>query len=139
MICPSNPLISIDPILAVPGMRDALRQAGAPIIAVSPIIQGRAIKGPTAKMLSELGFGATAAVGHRYAGLIDGFVVEEADADDVRSAGFAFAVQAAKTIMTSIEDREALARVVLEVADRVRGSSAIADARGTRNPESAGA
>ena len=55
VVCPSNPFISIDPILAVPGMRAAIRAAGAPVIGVSPIIGGRAVKGPTAKMMRELG------------------------------------------------------------------------------------
>ena len=55
MICPSNPFISIDPILALPGMRAALAACRAPVVAVSPIIGGRAVKGPTAKMMAELG------------------------------------------------------------------------------------
>ena len=55
VICPSNPFISIEPILAVPGMRAALAGCGAPVVAVSPIVGGRAVKGPTAKMMQELG------------------------------------------------------------------------------------
>ena len=55
VICPSNPFISIEPILAVPGVREALAGCGAPVVAVSPIIGGRAVKGPTAKMMAELG------------------------------------------------------------------------------------
>ena len=58
IICPSNPWLSVDPILAVPGMREALRASGAPIIAVSPIIGGKAVKGPTAKIMAELGLDA---------------------------------------------------------------------------------
>ena len=60
-ICPSNPFISIDPILAVPGVRDALRACRAPVVAVSPIIGGQAVKGPTAKMMAELGLPVDAA------------------------------------------------------------------------------
>ncbi len=55
VICPSNPFISIEPILAVPGMREAIAACAAPVVAVSPIIGGRAVKGPTAKMMAELG------------------------------------------------------------------------------------
>ncbi len=121
VICPSNPLISIDPILAVPGMREALRRARAPIVAVSPIIAGRAVKGPTAKMLDELGFGATAtAVGAHYRGLIDAFIVETEDQAAVVGAGFPFSVHGAKTMMTTLADREALARTVLEVGAAAR-------------------
>ena len=61
VICPSNPFISIEPILAVPGMRDALAGCGAPVVAVSPIVGGRAVKGPTAKMMQELGLPSSAA------------------------------------------------------------------------------
>ena len=55
IICPSNPWLSVDPILAVPGLREALEASGAPVIAVSPIIAGKAVKGPTAKIMAELG------------------------------------------------------------------------------------
>ena len=58
IICPSNPWLSVDPILAVPGLREALRASGAPIIAVSPIVGGKAVKGPTAKIMAELGIAA---------------------------------------------------------------------------------
>ena len=68
VICPSNPFISIDPILAVRGMREAMRPAAAPVVAVSPIIGGRAVKGPTAKMMAELGLPVSAtAVARHYA------------------------------------------------------------------------
>src|SRR4030095_8821967 len=86
IICPSNPFISVEPILAIPGMRDAIRASGAPIVAVSPIIGGQAVKGPTAKMMRELGLEASAAaVAARYGDLLDGFIVDHADADAVGS------------------------------------------------------
>ena len=70
IICPSNPYISIDPILAVPGVRAALTACRAPVIAVSPIIGGQAVKGPTAKMMAELGIApGAAAIAQHYAGL----------------------------------------------------------------------
>ena len=119
VICPSNPFISIEPILAVPGIRDAIRASGAPVVAVSPIIGGKAVKGPTAKMMAELGMEATAlGVAQRYGNMISGYVVEHEDAASV--AGIAARVTAAKTLMLSLEDRETLARVVLEAADALR-------------------
>src|SRR5262249_55967509 len=60
VICPSNPFISIEPILAVPGLRQAIAGCGAPVVAVSPIVGGRAIKGPTAKMMQEIGLAVSA-------------------------------------------------------------------------------
>ena len=81
MICPSNPFISIEPILAVPGMRAALAGCGAPVVAVSPIVGGRAVKGPTAKMMQELGLAvSSASAAARYGDLLDGYVVDAADA-----------------------------------------------------------
>ena len=111
VICPSNPLISIDPILAVPGMRHALAEAAAPVIAVSPIIAGRAVKGPTAKMMAELGIDVTAAaVARRYADLIDAFVAEPEDAKALADDAGGYAVHAAKTLMTSLEDPRRVGR-----------------------------
>src|SRR5579863_628107 len=84
VVCPSNPLISIDPILAVPGVREALRAAPAPVVAVSPLIGGKAVKGPTAKMMAELGLPVTAAaVAAHYRDILDVYVADEADAAEV--------------------------------------------------------
>ena len=116
VICPSNPFISVEPILALPGVRAALKACAAPVSAVSPIIAGRAVKGPTAKMMAELGLDVSAAgVAARYGDLLDGYVVDHADAASVPGA------TAARTLMTTIEDRENLARVVLDLADIARG------------------
>lgn len=123
VICPSNPFISIDPILSVPGLRDAIAASAAPVVAVSPIVGGRAIKGPTAKMMRELGLETdAAAVARHYRGLIDGFILDQrdaADADRVRALGIDAAVT--NTVMTSLEDRKALARFALDVARRLAG------------------
>jgi LPPG:FO 2-phospho-L-lactate transferase len=117
VICPSNPFISIDPILSLPGVREALRACSAPVIAVSPIIGGKAIKGPTAKMMAELGLPVEApAVARYYGDIIDLYVADEIDAGAVGDLGVP--VTFARTLMVSLEDREALARVVLEAADR---------------------
>ena len=115
VVCPSNPFVSVEPILAVPGLVTALRATGAPIVAVSPLIGGKAVKGPTAKMMAELGFDLdAAAVAARYAGFIDGFVLDAADA---RLAGqIAVPTIAVPTLMTTLEDRVALARHTLAFA-----------------------
>ncbi|MBR0801078.1 2-phospho-L-lactate transferase [Bradyrhizobium jicamae] len=116
IICPSNPFISIEPILAIPGMRDAIRASGVPVVAVSPIIGGKAVKGPTAKMMRELGLEVSAAgVAARYGDLLDGYVVDHADADGVGKIGAQ--VTLASTLMTTLHDRETLARATLEAAD----------------------
>ena len=78
VIGPSNPVISISPILALPGMRDALRAADAPVVAVSPIVGGEVLKGPTAAFMAAWGLGAdTAGVAKAYEGLLDGLVTDE--------------------------------------------------------------
>ena len=121
VICPSNPYISIDPILAVPGVRGALAACRAPVIAVSPIIGRHAIKGPTAKMMAERGVPpSAAAVADHYAGLIDGFVLDEADrtqAAEIAARGIA--VEAAVTLMSGRAEKRALARAVLAFAARI--------------------
>ncbi|HVC58960.1 MAG TPA: 2-phospho-L-lactate transferase [Acetobacteraceae bacterium] len=119
VICPSNPFISVEPILAVPGVRDALAHCAAPVIAVSPIIAGRAVKGPTAKMMTELGLDPTAGtVAQRYSDLLDGYVIDHADMAEVVSIDAR--VTLAQTLMTTIEDRELLARTVLDAAAVLR-------------------
>ena len=119
VICPSNPFISIDPILAVPGVRAALRDCHAPVVAVSPIIGGKAVKGPTAKMMAELGLPVdAAAVARHYRDFLAVYVADEADASAV--SGLDVPVVLARTLMVSLDDREALARAVLAAADRVR-------------------
>jgi LPPG:FO 2-phospho-L-lactate transferase len=117
VICPSNPFISIDPILALPGVREALRGCAAPVVAVSPIIGGRAVKGPTAKMMAELGLPVdAAAVARHYGDILDLYIADESDAGDVLDLGIP--VVFARTLMVSLEDREALAQTVLEAAGR---------------------
>ncbi len=115
VICPSNPFISIDPILSLPGVRQALRDCPAPVIAVSPIIGGRAVKGPTAKMMAELGLPIdAAAVARRYGDILDHYVIDEADRSAAADLDVPFT--ATRTLMETLADREALARVVLGLA-----------------------
>ena len=118
VICPSNPFISIDPILAVPGVRIALRECRAPVVAVSPIVAGQAVKGPTAKMMAELGLPVDAATPARhYRDFLDVYVADEADAPAL--AGLDLPVVLTRTLMQSLADREELARTVLAAAERV--------------------
>jgi LPPG:FO 2-phospho-L-lactate transferase len=123
VICPSNPFLSIEPILAVPDLREAIARAAAPVVAVSPIIGGRAVKGPTAKMMSELGLEVSAAaVARRYRDLLDAYVLDGADAAEARKLGIP--VTLAHTLMTTLADRENLARDVLASADALAKATA---------------
>lgn len=129
VLCPSNPYLSIDPVLAVPGMRAALRAARVPIVAVSPLIGGRAVKGPTAKIMQELGsdVGSVAVLRH-YAGLIDGLLLDRGDAEDAatREAAAASGVVlgAERTLMRSSTDRRRVAEAALALADALRSAAA---------------
>lgn len=122
VITPSNPFVSIGPILALPGVRAALEASAAPVIAVSPIVGGKAIKGPAAKMFGELGVPASAqAVAARYDGLLDGFVIDHADQGAAAAIGESGPqVLVTKTVMNDLADRENLAREVLTLAAAIR-------------------
>src|SRR4051794_33319132 len=121
VIAPSNPIVSVGPILAVPGMREALarvRGTGTRIVAVSGIVGGKALKGPADRMLASLGQDPTAVgVARGYAGLIDAFVMDTVDrelAPDIEALGIRPIVT--DTIMTDDASRARLAEVVLESA-----------------------
>ncbi|MBT4488493.1 MAG: 2-phospho-L-lactate transferase [Rhodospirillaceae bacterium] len=118
VITPSNPFVSVDPILNLPGIRDTLRAVAAPVVAVSPIVAGLAIKGPAAKMMHELGMPTTAlAVAEHYGELLDGFVLDHGDGDQANAvAALGVRPLVTKTVMESLEDRENLAREVLGLA-----------------------
>ena len=119
VVCPSNPFISIDPILAVPGMRAAIRAAPAPVIGVSPIIGGGAVKGPTAKMMRELELDVSnRSIERHYGDLVDAWIIDSADSKD--AAEFTRPVRAAPTLMRTDADKDALAREVLALADELR-------------------
>ncbi|WP_119459983.1 2-phospho-L-lactate transferase [Rhodospirillaceae bacterium SYSU D60014] len=122
VLCPSNPYLSIDPILALPDIRSALLRCAAPVVAVSPIVGGRAVKGPTAKIMAELGIPASsAAVADHYRGLLDGLVLDRADASE--AAHLDLPIELTGTVMSSLQDRERLAKTVLAFAERL-GSTA---------------
>jgi LPPG:FO 2-phospho-L-lactate transferase len=117
VICPSNPFLSIDPILSLPGVRDALRNCQAPVVAVSPIIGGQAVKGPTAKIMAELGFPVSAAAVARYYGdILDLYIADESDANEL--SGLDIPVRVTNTLMSTLADRDALAAAVLTAARR---------------------
>ena len=122
VISPANPYHTIRPILEVPGMRELVRKRRAPVIAVTPIVGGRALRGSAGKMMSELRHEASARrVALEYLRLIDGFVIDSEDAaaaEDVRASGIEVLV--ANTIMKTVEDRTALARAVLAFAQTIR-------------------
>ncbi len=120
LICPSNPFVSVDPVLALAGLETALRRAAAPVVAVSPIVGGAAIKGPAARMMTQLGMPATAfGVARHYQerGLLNGFVLDRADADqaaEIEALGVSTLVT--DTVMETLADRERLAREMLDFA-----------------------
>ncbi len=119
VICPSNPFISIDPIVALPALREALLACHAPVVAVSPIVGGAALKGPTAKIMGELGLPVTAAaVAGHYGVLLDGFLVDATDVTDASSEP-AIEVAPADVVMDSLEDRVRLAGEALDFARRL--------------------
>ncbi|HYM70920.1 MAG TPA: 2-phospho-L-lactate transferase [bacterium] len=123
VIAPSNPLVSVGPILAVPGVRDALVETAAVRLAVSPLVGGRAIKGPTVEMLQGLGMPAeAAAVAGLYREFLDVFVLDVRDRDARASVAAAgrpgrpLAVECADTVMSDEDARRRLAREVLQIA-----------------------
>ena len=125
VICPSNPFVSVDPILAVEGMRERILRSPAPVVAVSPIIGGEAVKGPAAQMLSSLGHEVSAAgVAAYYGDLIDVIVIDEVDrllGARIEAQGAGVAITG--TLMKTDEDRRALARFSIEAGLQVAAAS----------------
>jgi LPPG:FO 2-phospho-L-lactate transferase len=121
VVCPSNPFVSVAPILAVPGVRAALAQAKGPRVAVTPIVGGQAIKGPAAKMLAELGHDVSAlGVARYYKEWVDGFVLDAQDAalaGDIAALGMR--VRVADTMMRNDADKRRLAAEVLDFVDEL--------------------
>ncbi|MYL97010.1 2-phospho-L-lactate transferase [Novosphingobium sp. FGD1] len=118
VICPSNPYLSVDPILALPGVREALAGRRVPLVAVSPLVGGASLKGPLGKLLHELGRPVgNGSIADHYGDLLDHLVIDEADAADagpLRDRGLCVTVTG--TVMCDAEVRERLARVALSVA-----------------------
>lgn len=127
VICPSNPFVSIAPILHLKGISELLRQCKAPVVAISPIVSGMAIKGPTAKMMKELNMPCTAlAVAQYYSDLLDGFIIDESDAkqaEEIKHLGIETLV--APTVMTSLKEKKDLAEQVLTFCHTLQKEEAI--------------
>ena len=126
IICPSNPFVSVDPVLAVPGLRERMGRIRAPIVAISPIVAGTAIKGPTAKMMTELNIPNDAvAVARHYRGLVDGFVLDSQDsALESAVAALGIATVVTQTVMLTLADRQQLADDVLRFMERLNSQNA---------------
>ena len=118
VITPSNPFVSIDPILALPGIKDALRQSQRPVVAVSPIVGGEAVKGPLAKMMREIGVEPSAlGVAQHYGRLVDGWIIDSVDrnlAPAIEALGCR--VRVCDTIMRTLDDKRRLAHDSVELA-----------------------
>lgn len=116
VICPSNPYLSIDPILAIPGIAELLRNCPAPVVALSPLVGGKAVKGPTAKIMAELDLSISALeIARHYRGIVDGLVVDAGDRHLAHQ--FELPVLFTETLMSTLEDRERLAREVVQFAN----------------------
>ncbi len=122
IFCPSNPFVSIEPILSLPGVRERIKNAHAAKLAVSPIVGGEALKGPAAKMFRELGIEPSAlAVAQRYVGLLNCFVLDQVDAEQeepIKALGMDVLVT--NTVMQTEMDRERLARELINWVTGVR-------------------
>jgi LPPG:FO 2-phospho-L-lactate transferase len=119
VVCPSNPFLSIDPILAVPGIKAALKERRVPLVAVSPLIGGQAVKGPAAKIMGELGMPTTpAGIARHYRGLLDGLVIDRAD-ESLTAALGKLPVLVTDTLMKGPDDKRRLAAEVLSFARRL--------------------
>ena len=116
VICPSNPVVSIGTILAVKGVRDAIKRTDAKKVAVSPIIAGAPVKGPADKLMRGLGFEVSAySVAKLYSDFLDTFILDVADsAEKAKKEKLGIEAKVTNTLMKSLEDKIGLARVVLE-------------------------
>ncbi len=125
LLTPSNPYLSIDPILAISDIRSAIKALDAPVIAVSPIVGGRAIKGPTAKIMNELGADVSPVeVARHYRDIVDGIIIDQADTDCMEQiAAMDVAVISAQTVMRSMTDKIELAGIAIEFASTIRSQT----------------
>jgi len=125
VITPSNPFVSIDPILALKGIRDALRRPQRAVVAVSPIVSGKAIKGPLGKMMSELGIEPSAlGVAQHYGRLVGGWVIDEVDqalAPSIEALGCR--VKVCNTIMRTLDEKAKLAQDAVQLACEMAGET----------------
>ncbi len=122
ILCPSNPVISIGPILAVPGIRDALRTTMAPVVAISPVVGGRSLKGPTDKCLAGLGHEISAlSVAYLYQDLLDLFIIDRVDAELLPAIqALPLKASTAETVMWNLEAKISLAKEALSCLASLR-------------------
>ena len=119
IVCPSNPYISIDPILAIPGIRQALVNTSVPVIAVSPIIGGEAVKGPTAKIMRELGVHVSSlSIARHYSEFLNGIIVDSSD--DLTRSMAGLDVLKVSTLMKTVEDKKFVALEAIKFARQIR-------------------
>lgn len=122
VFCPSNPFVSIDPILAIPGVRSLLAERKIPVIAVSPIVGGQALKGPASKMMVELGLDPSPlGVARHYGSMLSGMIIDSVDlilASKIDALGIR--TEVTNTVMKNANDQEALARVALDFIESIR-------------------
>jgi len=126
VICPSNPLISIGPILAVPGVREALRTRRTHVVAVCPIVGGKSLKGPSDQMLEQLGHDVSAlGVARMYQDICGTFVIDPVDSaqsSEIESLGMEVVIH--PTVMRNVEDKDLLARRVVQFAEKQKAGAA---------------
>ena len=125
ILCPSNPYVSIDPMLSLPAVRGLLKQVACPVIAVSPVVGGNAIKGPTVKMMQELNIPhSSLEVARHYQDFLDGYILDLQDAgllDETCNLGMS--AVASQTVMVTLQDKIDLARDVLNYVDQLNQST----------------
>lgn len=121
LIPPSNPIVSVGTILAIPGIREAIEKAGAPVVAVSPIIAGKTVKGPADKLMHGLGYEVSAyGVARCYDGLLDGMIIDQQDHDQVpRLQQLGLLVEATNTLLDNDQRRQKVAAMMLDMIDRL--------------------
>ena len=118
ILCPSNPFLSIDPILSLEGVRQGLQSTPAPVVAVSPIVGGKALKGPAARIMEELGMAANnLSIAQYYRDFMDGLIIDRGDEDEAPAIEkLGIKVKLTDTVMHSMQDREKLAETTLDFA-----------------------
>ena len=121
LLTPSNPYLSIDPILAISDIKAAIKSLDAPVIAVSPIVGGQAIKGPTAKIMNELGADVSPVeIARHYQDIVDGMIIDQSDSDCTEQiAAMGITVISTQTVMKSMADKIELARIAIKFASTI--------------------
>ena len=118
ILCPSNPFLSIDPILSLEGVRPGLQSTPAPVVAISPIVGGKALKGPAARIMEELGMApGNLAIAEYYRDFLDGLIIDRIDEHEAAAIEkLGIKVKIADTVMRSMQDRKKLAETTLDFA-----------------------